>query len=216
MVSSTSWRISLPLREAKRFLTFSPEQQAKRYLRGSLRLARRLYQALPLSCQTKEAHRDALAKYLPRLLLVSGSHPATIPGLAASGNNPMIHDCREGHVFTLPEMDHSKLPDDFDPDVYLKLHPDLAAGGVDPATHYLSHGCHERRIYTLPELDICGDYEFKPDRETILVVSHEASRTGAPIASLNLVKAFEGIIMLWRCYWVAAHFPKNINCRGRR
>ena len=87
-------------------------------------------------------------------------------------------------------MDHSKLPDDFDPDVYLKLHPDLAAGGVDPAIHYLSHGCHEDRIYTLPELDICGDYDFKPDRETILVVSHEASRTGAPITTLNLVQAF--------------------------
>ncbi len=58
MASSTSWRISLPLREAKRFFIFSPEQQAKRYTRGSLRLARRLYQALPLSSQTKEAHRD--------------------------------------------------------------------------------------------------------------------------------------------------------------
>ena len=81
MASSTSWRISLPLREAKRFFIFSPEQQAKRYIRGSLRLARRMYQALPLSCQTKEAHRNALAKYLPRLLLVSGSHPATIPYL---------------------------------------------------------------------------------------------------------------------------------------
>lgn len=82
MASSTSWRISLPLRETKRFLIYSPEQQAKRYARGSLRLARRLYQALPLSCQTKEAHRNALAKYLPGLLLVSVSYPATSPELA--------------------------------------------------------------------------------------------------------------------------------------
>ena len=146
MTASTSWRISLPLREAKRFLTFSPEQQAKRYVRGGLRLARRMYQALPLSCQTKETHRSALAKYLPRVLLVSGSHPGTIP--------------------------------------------DLAASGIDPAIHYLPQDCSEGRVFTLPEMDLCGDYDFKPDRETILVVSHEASRTGAPITTLNLVQAF--------------------------
>src|ERR1700690_884617 len=38
---------------------------------------------------------------------------------------------------------------------------------------------------------IC-EYDFKVDRETILVVSHEASRSGAPILSLNLVQSFSG------------------------
>ncbi len=135
MASSTSWRISLPLREAKRFFIYSPEQQAKRYVRKSLRLARRMYQALPLSCQTKEVHRNTLAKYLPRLLLVSGSHPAT---------------------------------------------------------HILRDESQKDHISSQLEMDICGDYDFKTDRETILVVSHEASRTGAPILSLNLVQALVG------------------------
>jgi glycosyltransferase involved in cell wall biosynthesis len=35
-----------------------------------------------------------------------------------------------------------------------------------------------------------GGRRFKAGRETILVVSHEASRTGAPVLSLNLVQAF--------------------------
>jgi len=34
-----------------------------------------------------------------------------------------------------------------------------------------------------------GGRPFMTDRETILVVSHEASRTGAPVLSLNLVQA---------------------------
>jgi glycosyltransferase involved in cell wall biosynthesis len=36
-----------------------------------------------------------------------------------------------------------------------------------------------------------GGRRFKTGRETILVVSHEASRTGAPVLSLNLVQAFQ-------------------------
>ena len=78
IAASTSWRITLPLREAKHFWILPPQQQAKRYIRGSLRLARRLYQTLPLSCEIKEAHRKSLAKYIPRLLLVSGCNPAAL------------------------------------------------------------------------------------------------------------------------------------------
>jgi len=84
-----------------------------------------------------------------------------------------------------------ELPDDFDRDVYIKLNPDLAAAGVDPTTHYLLHGRHEGRIFSLPDLSVlCVDQGFKVDFETILVVSHEASRTGAPILTLNVVQAF--------------------------
>ena len=108
ITQSTSWRISLPLREAKRFFIFSPEQQAKRYTGGSLRLARRLYQALPLSSQTKETHRDMLAQYLPRLLLISGSHPATIPDLALPVTEQAV---TEQAMAAMPE--HIANPVDF-------------------------------------------------------------------------------------------------------
>lgn len=85
-----------------------------------------------------------------------------------------------------------KLPKDFNRDVYLKLNPDLAAAEIDLAAHFLLYGCREGRIFSLPTMDFCGDQDFTPDRETILVVSHEASRTGAPVLSLNLVQALVG------------------------
>jgi hypothetical protein len=41
----------------------------------------------------------------------------------------------------------AKLPPDFDPALYLQLHPDVRAAGADPATHYLNHGVWEGRPY---------------------------------------------------------------------
>ena len=70
---STSWRITLPLREARSWMA-TPKQQAKRYAKWGLRLAKRIYQSLSLTDQTKAGHKNVLAKYFPKLLLVSGSH----------------------------------------------------------------------------------------------------------------------------------------------
>lgn len=88
-VSSNSWRLTRPLREARRWLNM-PWQQSVRYLRGFLRLAKRMYQLIPLSYRTKAAHRDLLARYFPKLLLVSGSHSAIISLLALPLINPVI------------------------------------------------------------------------------------------------------------------------------
>jgi glycosyltransferase involved in cell wall biosynthesis len=80
-----------------------------------------------------------------------------------------------------------ELPTGFDPDVYLKLNPDLTKAGVDPISHYLRHGRREGRVFSLP--DVCVSRELKFDRETVLVVGHEASLTGAPVLTLNIVQA---------------------------
>lgn len=39
------------------------------------------------------------------------------------------------------------LPDDFSPDKYLELHPDVLKAGLDPALHYLKFGIPEGRAY---------------------------------------------------------------------
>jgi GT2 family glycosyltransferase/2-polyprenyl-3-methyl-5-hydroxy-6-metoxy-1,4-benzoquinol methylase/glycosyltransferase involved in cell wall biosynthesis len=78
LTHSNSWRLTLPLREARRWIS-SPTQQAKRYTKAMLRLAKRTYQSMPLSFQTKARHRRMIAKAFPRLLLAAGSHSATIP-----------------------------------------------------------------------------------------------------------------------------------------
>lgn len=73
-----SWRITSRLREIRR-CTFSLKQQAKRYTKAGLKLAKQAYQALPLSHKAKQKHRQWLAKLFPKILLVTGSHSTTVP-----------------------------------------------------------------------------------------------------------------------------------------
>lgn len=77
----------------------------------------------------------------------------------------------------------------FDPDFYLKAYPDIREAGVDPREHFFSRGIAEGRLGAAPPLDADGDVlSFDPNTETVLVVNHEASRTGAPILGLNIVQ----------------------------
>lgn len=86
---STSWRITMPIREMKRWIS-SPKQQTKKYAKGSLQLSKRVYQALPINYQTKVKHRNVLVKFLPKMLLASGSHSSTIPELVLPSINSAI------------------------------------------------------------------------------------------------------------------------------
>lgn len=80
----------------------------------------------------------------------------------------------------------------FDAEFYLLQYPDIASAGVDPYEHYISHGKAEGRQALRPRLLISdGGIAFDPARETVLVVAHEASRTGAPVLSLNLVTSLD-------------------------
>jgi glycosyltransferase involved in cell wall biosynthesis len=93
------------------------------------------------------------------------------------------------------------LPDDFNSIGYLELNPDLKLAGVDPELHYISHGAHEGRryslvgAYTINEIS-CTNRTLK----TILLISHEATRTGAPILSLSLIdclsKKYNVVVLL--------------------
>jgi hypothetical protein len=47
--------------------------------------------------------------------------------------------------YTLPE--DAQVPHDFDPAVYLRLHPDVKAARMDPRRHYIWHGILEGRAY---------------------------------------------------------------------
>ncbi|STO57339.1 class I SAM-dependent methyltransferase [Grimontia hollisae] len=40
-----------------------------------------------------------------------------------------------------------ELPKDFDPEIYLELHSDVKAAGIDPEKHYLEFGIKEKRAY---------------------------------------------------------------------
>jgi len=82
----------------------------------------------------------------------------------------------------------SDLAEDFDPDFYLRMYPDIATSGANPKKHFRLFGRQEGRLGCPPRLDLVGDFDqFNPSYETVLMVSHEASLTGAPVLSLNLV-----------------------------
>ncbi|MGJ7514111.1 glycosyltransferase [Pseudomonas baetica] len=77
----------------------------------------------------------------------------------------------------------------FNADFYRAMYPDIVESGVDPERHFLDHGRKEGRLGSVPSIALSRSIESLPtDKPTILVISHEASRTGAPILSLNIVQ----------------------------
>ena len=96
---------------------------------------------------------------------------------------------RTGRPPVLPALDkYECIPDDFDPDIYLTLNPDVVRSPLNPYEHFASHGVTEKRPYRLPTPTACHGQEFDPSKPSILLVSHEASRTGAPILTWNICK----------------------------
>ncbi len=152
ITGSTSWRITRPLRDARRML---------RRWRASL------------------SGRTA------------PSPPSSVAAVGAEDGVSLHAQRGATQAETSTLEDPRQVPKDFDPDFYLKLYPDVAASGLDPGSHYLNYGRREGRLHADPsDLDVYlqGVFNIRTDRESILVVSHEASRTGAPILSLNLAR----------------------------
>jgi len=67
ILQSNSWRLTRPLREARRWVA-DPKGQAKRYARKVLTIAKRVYFALPLSPEMQAMHRRFATKHLGWLL----------------------------------------------------------------------------------------------------------------------------------------------------
>ena len=72
IVSSNSWRVTLPLRELRRF-TAQPALRARLYVKTGLGVTKRALRSLPVSREMKVASRKALAKYVPRLVALADS-----------------------------------------------------------------------------------------------------------------------------------------------
>jgi glycosyltransferase involved in cell wall biosynthesis len=86
----------------------------------------------------------------------------------------------------------------FEPDFYLLMGDDVRSAGVDPFQHWVDHGRHEGRPRTLGALPEALDRHLgsnveDPSKKNLLLVSHEASLTGAPVLCLNLVKGLADI-----------------------
>lgn len=66
------------------------------------------------------------------------------PGLAESGENPLLHYLQVGE----PQGDPPSLR--FDPRWYVENYPDVAAAGISALAHYLEHGTKEGRMPKRP------------------------------------------------------------------
>ncbi len=81
--------------------------------------------------------------------------------------------------------------DDFDADFYCKAYPDIHCQD-NPYVHYIRYGKMEGRLHRAPDPpDVKGLEKLDRSKETILIVSHDASRSGAPILALNIAENFQ-------------------------
>lgn len=79
---------------------------------------------------------------------------------------------------------------DFSLSYYLRRYPDLTAEAGDLFLHYVRHGRAEGRLGR-PDFSGAmqrGSQAFEFHKPTVLIAGHEASRTGAPLLTLNLAK----------------------------
>ncbi len=92
-----------------------------------------------------------------------------------------------GAAQQIAERESSLIASGFDAEFYRKAYPDLC--GCDLFAHYSEYGKNEGRLPCVP--DLITNYDLKNldgSKETVLIVSHEASRTGAPILALNIAQ----------------------------
>ncbi|MCX5493264.1 methyltransferase domain-containing protein [Kaistia dalseonensis] len=77
--------------------------------------------------------------------------------------------------------------DSFDPKFYFERYPDLKVAKVTPLLHFQNYGRAEGRrgVQSTRRLSFAP---LQDERQPILVICHEASRTGAPILGWNLVR----------------------------
>ena len=81
-------------------------------------------------------------------------------------------------------------PIDFDGDWYLKTYPDVAASGIDAMEHFIQYGRAEGRLGSPMRAKMRIHRTFDPSKKSVLLVSHDASLSGAPIVAFNLLEKF--------------------------
>ncbi len=93
------------------------------------------------------------------------------------------------HYATIGLMNMLPASPEFDTGLYLSRYPDVARARINPLLHYDRHGRGEGRSAAATLDRRTHDLRsFDPGRRTILLFSHESSRTGAPIVALNVAR----------------------------
>lgn len=93
------------------------------------------------------------------------------------------------HYLLVGEKLGFKASKSFEPAYYAERNPDVVAAGLNVLCHFIQHGQFEgRRGMPVAAETAIDPSKFSASKETVVVVSHEASRTGAPILALNIAE----------------------------
>ena len=170
MQASTSWRMTRPLRSVL----------------GSLR-QRRAGGGRHGAAAHGGVHRPGPSR--GQAVLDTGLFDAAFYRTAAALGAVSALEAAE-HYAAVGEASGLRPNPDFDSGVYAAIHRDVVATGANLLVHYALHGRAEGRAVSFdvtPHLRP-GRRPFDPQKKTVLLACHEASRTGAPILGWNLAR----------------------------
>lgn len=93
-------------------------------------------------------------------------------------------------LIEVSEYGGTKIEGFFDQALYEAMYPDIARAPINSFHHFVSHGYTEGRAgwLDMDSLLLAGRVERDESRDTVLVVSHDASATGAPAVALEVAR----------------------------
>ncbi|MEM9048133.1 MAG: glycosyltransferase [Pseudomonadota bacterium] len=117
--------------------------------------------------------------------LFDPAYYAAAAGIDARTIDPALH-----YVLRGVPAGHPCSPD-FHTGFYLEQNRDIAQAQINPLLHFERHGMAEGRagIPATPPARVSGRVPDAGGRPLAIIVSHEASMTGAPIVALNIARA---------------------------
>jgi glycosyltransferase involved in cell wall biosynthesis len=200
---SFSWRAGAPLRRMAERVSPTARARIRSSLRPALRLVRGMASprraALPAMegrVVTAEASASGAvdrpvrtyseddlrtAEAILRSPYFDAAYYAREAGISLIGFDAAVH------YVTVGEAARRRPSPRFDPRFYALRYPDLAEAVPNLLAHFVLHGAAEGRAGSSAAAAM--DYpegRFDPARRTVLVIAHEASRTGAPILAWNI------------------------------
>jgi 2-polyprenyl-3-methyl-5-hydroxy-6-metoxy-1,4-benzoquinol methylase/glycosyltransferase involved in cell wall biosynthesis len=176
ITTSLSWRLTRPLRALRDAGAVSINKVQRRV-------------NLPLSAAKLglDPYTSHLATLIRRSEFFDVDVYEATAEARAQGLDPALHYVLVG------EQRGIKPSPAFDPVYYGERYPDIAAWGGNRLGHYLETGKAEgRRALPLADTLTLPAVGIKADRPIVLILIHEASRTGAPILGWNIARALSG------------------------
>ena len=148
---------------------------------GSPAIVYAMFRAAGWAAYTTRAQAEWAAEFVRKSELFDAAEYRTRLGPKGQDLDPALHYVLVGERSGMPPSAR------FNPTYYGERYPDIASACVCFLVHYIRFGQKEGRRPLPVVTDFPEDASrFAPGKETIILISHEASRTGAPIVALNI------------------------------